>query len=184
MTTPETRKTPRTETFKRKERGFMRAGGLLAARIRKATEKRGFTETRLLTHWAEFVGPAVAKMARPLKVRYTKKGFGATLTVLSTGPNAPMLQMQLPYIIERVNACYGYAAISKIRITQTTPAGFEEAQTSFERPKDIQPLSETAKADVNKTVASVSDQSLKEALTQLGTHIKQNSQKGHLSHVS
>ena len=154
---------------KRKARGFQRTSGLLAARIRKAGESRGFAEMRLLTHWAEVVGEDVARIARPVKVGYSRHGMGATLTVLATGANAPLLQMQLPRIRERVNATYGYSAISRIHITQTAPAGFAEPQTPFEPEKPA--LSETDAARVRQTVAPVADSDLKNALERLGKNV-------------
>ena len=158
---------------KRKSRGFVRTGGILSKQIRKASEKRGFVETRLLTHWAEFVGESIAKIAQPVKVNYPREGLGATLTILSTGANAPMLQMQLPAIIERVNACYGYSAISRIKITQTAPTGFNENQKASENPKQAECLSPQAVKDVDMTVENVSNQDLKDALARLGKSIKQ-----------
>lgn len=158
---------------KRKSRGFLRTGGILSTQIRKVSEKRGFVETRLLTHWAEFVGESVAKIARPVKVHYAREGLGATLTILSTGANAPMLQMQIPQIIERVNACYGYSAISKIKITQTASIGFHEDQKAFKPVKQAKTLSSQAVKDVDTTVKNVSNQDLKDALARLGRSIKQ-----------
>lgn len=111
--------------------GFTPAARLLQARIRAAGESRGFAVSRLLTHWDEVVGPAVAAIARPVEVRYGREGMGATLTLLTTGPQAPMLEMQKEAIRDRVNACYGYRAIARIRITQTAPSGFAEAQARF-----------------------------------------------------
>jgi hypothetical protein len=157
----------------RKSRGFIRTGGILSDQIRKAGEKRGFVETRLLTHWAEFVGEAIAKIARPVKVHYAREGLGATLTILTTGANAPVLQMQLPIIIERVNACYGYCAISKINLTQTAPTGFGESQQPFKQPKQAKILSPEAARDIDNTVENVSNQDLKQALSRLGKNIKQ-----------
>ena len=99
-------------------RGFAQASGLLQSRIRGASEARGFAVTRLLTHWAEIVGEDTARIAQPVKVGYGRDGLGATLTLLTTGAQAPMLSMQCEAIRERVNACYGYRAIAKVRITQ------------------------------------------------------------------
>ena len=61
-----------------KSRGFIQTGGLLKAKIRAATETRGFAETRLLTNWKDIAGPATASICRPVKVSYGKQGFGAT----------------------------------------------------------------------------------------------------------
>lgn len=87
--------------------------------------------SRLLTHWAEVVGEDVARLALPVKVSYPRDGFGATLTVLTTGASAPLVQMQAPAIRDRVNACYGYNAIARITITQTAPTGFADGQVAF-----------------------------------------------------
>ncbi len=133
-------------------RGFAQASGLLQSRIRSAGEARGFAVTRLLTHWAEIVGEQTAAIARPVKVGYGQDGIGATLTLLTTGAQAPMLQMQLEAIRERVNACYGYRAISKVRLTQTAPEGFAEGQASFA------PAPKPAPAKVDREVAAKAEQ--------------------------
>lgn len=165
-------KTAQTKRPKRFSRGFAQTGGILSAQIRKASETRGFSETRLLTNWAEIAGPSVAKIAHPVKVGYTRQGMGATLTLLTTGAHAPMVQMQLPQIKERVNATYGYAAISRIHVTQTAPTGFSEGQASFEpAPPKKRSLAPEEKAEVQITVSSVADQGLRAALATLGENI-------------
>ncbi|MBT26349.1 MAG: RNA-binding protein, partial [Rhodobacteraceae bacterium] len=101
-------------------KGFARTSALLQSRIRKAGESRGFAVTRLLTHWPEVVGEDIAAIARPVDVKYGRSGgFGATLTLLTTGAQAPMLEMQKDQIRQKVNGVYGYNAIARIRITQT-----------------------------------------------------------------
>lgn len=160
---------------KRLAKGFVQTGGLLGQRIRQAGEKRGFAETRLLTQWTEVAGPAVASVAQPVKVSYGAHGLGATLTLLTTGANAPMLQMQVPAIIERVNACYGYNAIRKIRITQTAPTGFAEGAASFDpkpAPATTPPtVSAEKKQAIDSEVADVADPDLRKALSLLGTNV-------------
>lgn len=115
----------------RRRGGFRHTGMLVADRVRNAGEKRGFAVARLLTHWAEIAGQDIAALARPVKVGYQRDGMGATLTLLTNGASAPLVQMRLPQIRERVNACYGYNAISRIAITQTAPTGFAEGQADF-----------------------------------------------------
>ena len=73
-------------------RGFERADGLLAQRIRVASEGRGFAVARLLTHWAEIAGPGMAEHSRPVRVTYGRDGFGATLVLLVRGAMAPMIE--------------------------------------------------------------------------------------------
>jgi hypothetical protein len=173
MTRQKPAKSRKTSAPKRMAKGFVQTGGILHQRIRKTTEKRGFVETRLLTHWAEFVGEDTAAVARPVKVGYGRQGFGATLTILCNGANAPMVQAELPKIKDRVNACYGYAAISHIRITQTAASGFAEAQVGFKPAKlaQKQQPSPQKSAAINTYVADVENDSLREALAALGQNI-------------
>jgi hypothetical protein len=146
----------------RRMRGFEPASGLLRDTIRKAGEARGFAVSRLLTHWPEVVGEDLAALARPVKVAYGKGGLGATLTVLAAGPSAPILQMRLPDLRERINACYGYNAISRVQITQTATEGFAEPGAAF-RP--------APSPEVRFEAPGVGDPGLREALEALGRNV-------------
>lgn len=115
----------------RRRRGFEPAFGLMKDPVRLAGETRGFAVTRLLTHWAEVAGAELAAKTRPVKVGYGREGLGATLTLLVRAAEAPMVQMSLPMLKDRVNAVYGYAAVSHIHLTQTAPTGFAEGQADF-----------------------------------------------------
>lgn len=155
-------------------RGFKRTSVLLKDRIRRASESRGFTASRLLTQWEEVAGPDIAAIARPVDVSYARQGFGATLTVLTTGAQAPMLEMQKEKLRERVNAVYGYNAISRIRLTQTAPVGFADGKASFDhRPKVWTARAPDPKAQVEAAdlAAPVSDNTLRDALEALGQNV-------------
>lgn len=155
-------------------RGFERTASLLGPRIRKAGETRGFAVTRLLTHWDEIAGPDVAGIARPVEVNYGRAGaLGATLVLLTTGANAPMLEMQKEKIREKVNATYGYTAISRIRITQTAPTGFAEGQAQFTRPppKAPAPPDPEITKRARQTAEGVHDESLRDALETLAQNV-------------
>ncbi|WP_323005157.1 DUF721 domain-containing protein [Pseudorhodobacter sp.] len=152
----------------RRMRGFEAASGLLKERIRTAGEARGFAVTRLLTAWAEIVGTELAAITRPVRIGYSKGGMGATLTLLTTSVNGPMVQMQLPAIKEKVNACYGYAAISRIALTQTAPTGFAEGQAEFTpAPKQTPAPDPAIQAEASRVAMGVHDNSLREALETL-----------------
>ena len=154
--------------------GFKRGATLLGPQIRKASETRGFAVSRVLTHWAEIVGDEIAAIARPVEVSYGRQGFGATLSVLTTGAQAPMLEMQKEVLRERVNAAYGYNAIARIRITQTAPTGFAEGQVAFEtRPKQAPPAAPDPEAGRHaaEIAATVHDEGLRQALEALGRNV-------------
>lgn len=168
-------KTPPPPTrFERRLRGFEPAAGLLAARLRAAGEKRGFTVARLLTHWDEVVGADIARAARPMKVGYGREGMGATLTLLVQGARAPEIEMQKDRIRERVNACYGYNAISRIVLTQTAPSGFAEAQAAFAgapAPAARREPDPAVAVRATETAAGVADDGLRSALETLARNV-------------
>ena len=103
-----------------------------------------------------------------MKVSYGR-GFGATLTVLASGPSAQLVQMQLPRIVERVNACYGYAAIARIRVTQSAAAGFAEPQAGYAAPPPAPRPEAVARAA--QSTAGVADPDLRAALQTLGQNV-------------
>ncbi|MDR9485332.1 MULTISPECIES: DUF721 domain-containing protein [Sediminimonas] len=163
-------------TTPRKSKGFKRTSTLLQGQIRRAGESRGFAVTRLLTHWAEIAGSDIAAIARPVEVKYGRQGFGATLTILTTGAQAPMLEMQKEKLREKVNAVYGYNAISRVRITQTAPTGFHDGQVSFDHARK---RTETDTAAPNPAVTNdaaqlsgdVNDTALRQALEMLARNV-------------
>jgi hypothetical protein len=163
----------------RRERGFLRAAGLVQGQVREAGESRGFAAGRLLTHWAEIAGPEFAETARPVKVSYAQGGFGGTLTVLVPGALAPMLEMQKEKLRERVNAVYGYNAIARIRLTQTAAEGFAEGKAQFApapRPDRAAP-GPALVARAHDAAREVADPGLRDALEALGRNVLSRSKQ-------
>lgn len=153
-------------------KGFKRTASLLGDRIRRAGESRGFAVSRLLTHWPEVVGPDIARIARPVKVSHARGSMGATLTVLTTGAHAPMLEMQKEQIRAKVNAVYGYNAISRLRLTQTAPTGFDNADARS--PDSPAPAARPSPDVVNAArdaAQPVRDDGLRAALERLGQNV-------------
>ena len=149
-------------------KGFALTAGLLKQNIRKASESRGFAQSRVLTHWEEIAG------ADMVEIGYGRGGLGATLTLLTTGANAPLLEMRKEELRERVNAIYGYNAIARIRVTQTAATGFSDGRVAFEhRAKEQarpEPSPET-RAEVQRATQGVGDEGLRAALDRLGANV-------------
>jgi hypothetical protein len=153
-------------------KGFARTDSLLSGQIRRASETRGFAQSRLLTQWAEIAGADAAAISRPVEVSYGRGGIGATLTLLTTGAHAPMLEMQKEKLRERVNAVYGYNAIARIRVTQTAATGFAEGQVAFTpKPAETPAADPELKRRAAETARPVSDSGLRDALARLGENI-------------
>ena len=150
------------------KRGFSRMGDAAKALIRKPLVKRGFAQSRLLTEWETVVGAQIADLVRPLRLSHAaQEGLGGTLTVGVLSVRALEAQHLEPAIIDRVNAHYGYRAVARIRIAQLGPEAFAQAKAPPVR-RDPTP----AQAEhLKKTVASVADDELRDALERLGSNI-------------
>ncbi len=155
----------------RRMRGFEPAAGLVKDPVRVVGEARGFAVTRLLTAWPEIAGESLARVTRPVKCGYGREGFGATLTLLVAAAHAPVVQMELPRLKERVNAAYGYAAVSRITLTQTAASGFAEGQAQFTGAPKSPPDALAISAEAAAVAASVQDADLRYALEALAQNI-------------
>lgn len=156
----------------RRKRGFQAASALLSGQVQKVAEGRGFAVGRLLTHWPEIAGESLARITRPVRISHSRGFVGATLTLLTNGPSAPMVEMQLPALRERVNACYGYNAIQKIVLTQTAATGFSEGQAQF-APAPCKAVKPTPDAERKAQVvaAEFDDPQLARAMNRLALNI-------------
>ena len=156
----------------RRMRGFEPAAGLVQDRIRKAGETRGFAVSRLLTHWAEIVGADTAACTRPVKMGYGREGMGGTL--LTSGQMAPVIEMQKDTIRSRVNACYGYNAVSRVMIVQTASTGFAEGQAAFAPAPTSRPApapDPAVDAAARGHAAGATDDGLRQALETLARNV-------------
>jgi len=159
---------------RRRKGGFEPASALLDAPLRAAGKARGFSAARLFTHWTDVVGADLAALARPVRVGRSRTGIGATLTLAVEGATGPMVEMQKERIRDRVNASYGYNAISRIAFTQGGCLGMAETAAPFAHapPSDRPAPPDAASRRLAEQAASgVSDDGLRAALERLGERI-------------
>ena len=154
---------------------FKPASDLLRSKIRELGEARGFSTTRLLTHWPEIVGQSVAAIARPLEIRHPRPRAGqppegATLTVIALGVPTIFGGAIITGIRERVNACYGYNAIAKIRIRQAGPESFAAEVAALERLPPREPDPQVLQA-VQPLTEGVGNTELRLALAALAANV-------------
>lgn len=163
----------RSDANTRRRRGFEPLASLTSGMIQDAANKRGFAVVRLLTHWPEIVGAELARDCRPVKMSHGQ-GFGATLVLLASGAVAPIISMRLPQIRDKVNACFGYNAVARIRLTQTTGAGFADSQTPFAaKPATKAPAKPSPEiiAKAAATTDGIQDPAFRDALEHLAIQV-------------
>ena len=152
--------------------GFKKASILLKKSIQKASESRGFAQSRVLTHWSEIVGEEISSVSIPTKVSYRTDGLGATLTILTSGSNGPILEMQKEFIRNKINAVYGYNAVHKIKITQSSPValiGKNEASMNIMPKKNK--ISGKISPSLEKAVNEIDDKNLRQGLEEVAINV-------------
>ncbi|MEM9784722.1 MAG: DUF721 domain-containing protein, partial [Pseudomonadota bacterium] len=86
----------------------------------EAAARYGFAEPAVLLHWPDIVGEELATLCRPVKVIHGRsRDLSRALLVAAEGVAAPLVEHRAEEIVARVNAHYGYGAISRLKITQT-----------------------------------------------------------------
>ena len=168
-------------------RGFRSAGETARKRLGEAAAGHGFAEPEVLMRWPEVVGERLAGLCVPVKVSYSRAHrLGATLVVRVEGARATEVEHLGPRIIERVNQFYGYRAIDRLKLTQTTggaSGGFAEAPAGYKgrphaaspdpSPPDLGPPEPSPEAEARAAglTRGIRSEALRAALTRLGAHV-------------
>ena len=89
-----------------------------------AFARAGFADPTLVLRWAQIAGPAVARLARPVK--WQEDPSGATLTLKCEAGAAVLLQHQTRELIQRLNAYLGANRIGRLKLVSGQLATPEE----------------------------------------------------------
>ena len=137
-----------------------------------AYAKQGFAARELVTRWAEIAGREIAAHSEPLKLQWPRPVEGqpqepATLVLRVEGPMALEIQHSSDVILERVNRFFGWSAVGRLALRQAP-------LSRRDQPKPSAAPDAKAVAEVAKTLSSVEDDELRDALARLGASIKRN----------
>ena len=155
-----------------RKHGFKKASVLLKKNIQKVSESRGFAQSRVLTHWSEIVGEEISSVSIPTKVSYKTDGLGATLTILTSGSSGPILEMQKEFIRTKINAVYGYNAVQKIKITQSSPLALIRKNENSKRIISKKDKFEVEiSTSLEKAINEIDDKNLRQALEELAINV-------------
>lgn len=151
---------------KRKRGGGPRALGVSLAKITKALfGKRGFADGAILKDWPTIAGEHLARHSLPERVIYPRGArAGGTLHLrIDNGSMATELQHLEPLLIERINGYFGFSAVKNLKITQgPLPETAEKPARARRR------LDEADQEDLARSLISVDDAELRQALEALG----------------
>jgi hypothetical protein len=161
----------------------LKAGDIASGLLNKVFSDRGFTTREIITQWATIVGPELAQVTSPERLKWPRKTAmsaspdmqdayeSASLHIRVEGPIAIEVQHLAPQIIERINQFFGYPAIGSIRIIQA-PVSIRGNSASA-TPGQSSPNKETGSVS-EVPISGIADPDLAAALARLGNRVKGN----------
>lgn len=127
---------------------------------------------RIVTHWAEIVGPDFAARAAPEGLRYQRSGKGEDkkvkvfLDIAATSADAARMIYQQDLLIERMNRIFGETLVNGVRFVHK-PANQPRKPLS---PKK-KPLTEDEKNTLSGMLDRIEDPDIRAGLESLGREI-------------
>lgn len=162
-------------TKRQGRKGPVALGELVGEAISPITAKRGFATADLIAAWPEIAGPLHAGCTAPEKIAWPRDNDDeatGVLIVKAEGPRAVFVQHDLPQILERVNAFFGYRAIGRAKIVQGPVASHPAEGTTD--PVELGPSAERALAE---QLEVIEDGRLRAALARLGRGVHGSSEE-------
>ena len=87
--------------------------------VEKNISRLGAIQTHIFLNWHDIAGQ-YANVTFPEKIRLSKnKNYEGLIIIKVQNGFGPEIQQAVPFLLNQINARYGFKAISKIKITQT-----------------------------------------------------------------
>ena len=165
-----TPKSPKRPVPKRQGKS-RRLNQLTAHLLGPSLRARGITIHRIVTEWQTIAGDA-ASWSEPASISFPQgQQDHGTLTVAVQSGRGPEMQMLETTIVKHCNQVFGYRAIDRITISQTTLTPLRPADMPLPpAPNTIKPDAESA-VQIQKTrleITTSSSPELRKALDNLG----------------
>ncbi len=157
----------------RERKGAQPLSALLDHAIEPALKARGFANNTIHMHWAEIVGPELARWCEPALLRWpprppgaTETKEGATLTIRVEGAFALDLQHRAPQVVDRINGYFGWRCVERLAFKQGP------VRKAVVAPKRVKPvLSVESSQRLDRLLEPVEEPKLKAALARLGVGV-------------
>jgi hypothetical protein len=98
--------------------------------VEKSISRLGAVQTHIFLNWQDIAGQ-YADVTFPEKIRLSKNKNSEGLIIIKVQNGfGPEIQQAIPFLVNQINARYGFKAISKIKITQTN-LGYIQPKKEF-----------------------------------------------------
>ncbi|MBT5498639.1 MAG: DUF721 domain-containing protein, partial [Alphaproteobacteria bacterium] len=125
----------------------------------------------IVTRWAEIAGEEMAAGSAPDHLSFPKGARqGGTLYISASGSVALQIQHQEPSILQRINTYFGYSAIARLSISQTS---FKSKPVKTDTPAIPDPGPDQI-ARIESETSVISEPDLRQALHKLGEAVERD----------
>lgn len=140
---------------------------------RVAFRRFGFVQSSVVSRWPEIVGARHARVCAPEAIRFPpgEKRDGI-LQLVVVPAHAPLIQMVIPEIIERVNRFFGYSAVARVKLRQgeVQPAKLEGKRNLGGAPPSLRPIP----MELGESLRDIGDPELRTVLESLARSLGAN----------
>ena len=144
-------------------------GSVFIPIIKNAVSSEDLIGSDIIMHWRTIVGDTIRKFCRPVKTKFSPRTDIRTLYVETpVGGFALEIQHQEQYILDKINAYFGYAAIHKIKVSQN----IDMLPPMPEKPqKKEAALSANQEEMLFQAIDEIKDENLREILLKIGKNV-------------
>lgn len=141
----------------------------MAPLTKKLFGKKGFVEISILTNWDKIVGEELANFSSPQKIDFKReqKNNGVLHLQVPSGAFALEIKHREKFILEKINAYFGYNAVNSLKIVQNSAMPLLENDVQSVQHK-VDLLSRDEKNYIESMAGDIKNSKLKEILIKLG----------------
>lgn len=155
----------------RHSRDLESLGNIFIPIMKGVLSAEDFVEADIILHWLDIIGKEFAAFCNPIKTRYNPKESMRTLYVeVPVGGFALELRHKENYILEKINAYFGYKAVHKLNISQNMNMTPRYLQIKAEDKPEIC-LDVAEEKYLTELTDGIKDEKLRKILTNLGKSV-------------
>ena len=148
---------------------MIRLSKLVDPMIEPSARARGFVFSRLISQWQQIAGD-IANWCQPVELQFNKsETINGTLKLAIASGRGPEANQKAENIISRVNAAFGYAAVSRLTFVQTFQAKSPQPEPPEVEQHDAQARHNQSIWALDEKLQQVKSPALRAALRRLGT---------------
>jgi len=155
----------------RHEKDLESLGSIFMPIVKGLVSSEDLVGVEIMYKWKDIVGSEIASFSQPLKTKYNPKTDIRTLCMeVPLGGYALEVQHKEQYLIDKINAYFGYRAIHNLNIMQN--ANMQPILIEKQDDKNLEKIvSDEDMTYLNTLTEDIKDEKLREILIKIGKNV-------------